>query len=73
MKIPPPIHQFSNTLDTNNAKQLLKLLHKYRPENKKEKKERLKTEAAKKAEGNLHPPKSFFKFVFFVFSWRSED
>ena len=56
MKIPPPIHQFSNTLDTNNAKQLLKLLHKYRPENKKEKKERLKTEAAKKAEGNLHPP-----------------
>ena len=47
LKIPPAIAQFSHTLDKNTATQLFKLLNKYRPESKQEKKARL--EAAAKA------------------------
>lgn len=43
MKVPPAIAQFSHTLDKNTATQLFKLLNKYRPETKVEKKERLET------------------------------
>jgi len=52
LKVPPPIAQFSHTLDKNTATQLFKLLNKYRPETKQEKKERLKTTAETVAAGN---------------------
>ncbi|RPD79628.1 L30e-like protein [Lentinus tigrinus ALCF2SS1-7] len=41
LKVPPAIAQFSHTLDKNTATQLFKLLNKYRPETKQEKKARL--------------------------------
>jgi len=41
LKIPPAINQFSLTLDKNTAIEAFKLLSKYRPESKKEKKARL--------------------------------
>ncbi|KAL2529214.1 60S ribosomal protein L7a-2 [Forsythia ovata] len=41
LKVPPPIHQFSKTLDMNLATTLFKMLMKYRPEDIAEKKERL--------------------------------
>jgi len=47
LKVPPAIAQFSHTLDKNTATQLFKLLNKYRPESKLEKRARL--EAAAKA------------------------
>ncbi|KZS86882.1 ribosomal protein L4 [Sistotremastrum niveocremeum HHB9708] len=51
LKVPPAIAQFSHVLDKNTATQLFKLLNKYRPETKQEKKARLLAEASKKAEG----------------------
>ena len=45
LKVPPAIAQFQNVLDRNTAAQAFKLLNKYRPENKAEKKERLTKEA----------------------------
>ena len=51
LKVPPAIAQFANTLDSNTAAQLFKLLNKYRPETKPEKKERLHKEATAVAEG----------------------
>src|ERR1700749_2824040 len=45
LKVPPAIAQFQNTLDRNTAAQAFKLLAKYRPETKAEKKERLTQEA----------------------------
>ncbi|KAG8216711.1 ribosomal protein L4 [Butyriboletus roseoflavus] len=50
LKVPPAIAQFSHTLDKNTATQLFKLLNKYRPETKAEKKERLETIAKATAE-----------------------
>mmetsp|Transcript_4045 Transcript_4045/g.9527 ORF Transcript_4045/g.9527 Transcript_4045/m.9527 type:complete len:249 (-) Transcript_4045:166-912(-) len=41
LKVPPAIQQFTQTIDKNQAMTLFKLLSKYRPETKKEKKERL--------------------------------
>ncbi|QRV78324.1 ribosomal protein L7Ae/L30e/S12e/Gadd45 family [Ceratobasidium sp. AG-Ba] len=41
LKVPPAIAQFEHTLDKNTATQLFKLLNKYRPETKQEKKARL--------------------------------
>ncbi|KAJ1547613.1 60S ribosomal protein L8B [Nowakowskiella sp. JEL0078] len=41
LKVPPAINQFSRTLDKNTALQAFKLLNKYRPETKVEKKARL--------------------------------
>jgi len=53
LKVPPALHQFSMTIDRNQASQLLKLLAKYKPETKKDKKVRLQKEAeAKKAGGD---------------------
>jgi large subunit ribosomal protein L7Ae len=60
-KVPPPINQFSRTLDKNAATQLLALLTKYRPETKAQKKERLKKAAEKLAsekEGKKEPQKT---------------
>ncbi|KAN0083650.1 60S ribosomal protein L8 [Elaphomyces granulatus] len=51
LKVPPAIAQFQNTLDRNLAAQTFKLLNKYRPESKAEKKERLHKEATAVAEG----------------------
>jgi len=41
LKVPPAIHQFSKTLDKNQATNLFKLLSHYRPESLQEKKNRL--------------------------------
>ncbi|KAI1716033.1 ribosomal protein l7Ae/L30e/S12e/Gadd45 family domain-containing protein [Ditylenchus destructor] len=51
LKIPPPIHQFSTTVDKNTATQLFKLLDKYRPETTAAKKERLRQRAQDRADG----------------------
>jgi len=51
LKVPPSINQFTNTLDKNLSINLFKLLHKYRPEDKAAKKERLKALAEKKEAG----------------------
>merc|ERR1711915_1066648 len=51
LKVPPSINQFTQTLDQQTATQLFKLLHKYRPETKAEKKARLTQLAEKKAAG----------------------
>lgn len=51
LKVPPAIAQFQNVLDKNTATSAFKLLDKYRPESKAEKKERLTKEAAAIAEG----------------------
>jgi large subunit ribosomal protein L7Ae len=51
LKVPPAIAQFQQVLDKNTAAQALKLLNKYRPETKAEKKERLLQEATAIKEG----------------------
>ena len=51
LKVPPAIAQFSNVLDRNTAAQAFKLLSKYKPETKAEKKERLLKEATAIKEG----------------------
>jgi hypothetical protein len=51
LKVPPAIAQFSHTLDKNTASQLFKLLDKYRPETKQEKKARLAAIAKATTEG----------------------
>ena len=51
LKVPPAIAQFQNVLDRNTAAQAFKLLSKYRPETKTEKKERLHKEATAVSEG----------------------
>jgi len=57
IKVPPPINQFrSNTLDRQTATQLFRLLDKYRPENKRVKKDRLKAVAEQKAAGKSVAP-----------------
>ena len=56
LKVPPAINQFTQTLEKNTATQLFKLLHKYRPETKAEKKARLTRIAEKKAEGKEEAP-----------------
>ena len=58
LKVPPAINQFSKTLDKNTSSQLFKLMKKYAPETKSEKKQRLALLAAAKAEGKeLEKPK----------------
>ncbi|KAJ3024284.1 60S ribosomal protein L8B [Thoreauomyces humboldtii] len=52
LKVPPAINQFTKTLDKNTATQLFKVLNKYRPETKQEKKGRLTTAAESVAAGN---------------------
>jgi len=51
LKVPPSINQFSNCLDKNLSLNLFKLLHKYRPEDAVQKKERLQALAEKKEAG----------------------
>ncbi|XP_051167712.1 60S ribosomal protein L7a [Leptopilina boulardi] len=49
LKVPPPINQFTQTLDKQTATQLFKILEKYRPESAAAKKQRLKARAEEKA------------------------
>jgi len=51
LKVPPAIHQFTTTIDKNQAGQLFHLLAKYRPESRVEKTERLKKQAASEVAG----------------------
>merc|ERR1712025_355803 len=55
LKVPPSINQFTQTLDQQTTIQLFKLMHKYKPETKKEKKERLTKIAEAKAESGKEP------------------
>jgi large subunit ribosomal protein L7Ae len=45
LKVPPSINQFTNTLDKSQATALFRLLSKYRPESRAQKKTRLENEA----------------------------
>uniref|UniRef100_A0A8B9QYG8 60S ribosomal protein L7a n=1 Tax=Anas platyrhynchos TaxID=8839 RepID=A0A8B9QYG8_ANAPL len=56
LKVPPAINQFTQALDRQTATQLLKLAHKYRPETKQEKKQRLLARAEQKAAGKGDTP-----------------
>jgi len=56
LKVPPPINQFSMTLDRPTATQVIKLLDKYRPESKEAKKARLQAKAERKVDGKAAPP-----------------
>jgi len=47
LKVPPSINQFSHTVDKNQSAKLLKLMAKYKPETKAEKKVRLQKKAEK--------------------------
>jgi large subunit ribosomal protein L7Ae len=51
LSVPGQINQFTHTLEKDQAAKLFKLLAKYTPESKKDKRQRLKQEAANKAEG----------------------
>jgi len=62
LKVPPALAQFSHTLDKNTATQLFKLLDKYRPETKQEKKARLEAQAKDTADGQA--PKETKKPLF---------
>ena len=66
LKVPPAIAQFSHTLDKNTATQLFKLLDKYRPETKQEKKARLTAAAAAVAGGKDAPKARLFVQVTFI-------
>ncbi|XP_028830695.1 large ribosomal subunit protein eL8 [Denticeps clupeoides] len=56
LKVPPAINQFTQALDRQTATQLFKLAHKYRPETKQEKKQRLLARAEQKAAGKGDVP-----------------
>jgi large subunit ribosomal protein L7Ae len=56
LKIPPPINQFKHTVDRQTAKQLFRLLDKYKPETRAARKARLKSLADSKAKGKDDPP-----------------
>jgi len=56
LKVPPTIHQFTHTVDANQAAKILKLLTKYQPETKQVKKTRLKKEAESKKDTKTAKP-----------------
>ncbi|CDS02261.1 hypothetical protein [Sporisorium scitamineum] len=66
LKVPPAIAQFANTLDKNTATNLFKLLNKYRPESKQEKKGRLDAAAKDIADGKKADAKAVGKKPLFV-------
>ncbi|XP_022958469.1 60S ribosomal protein L7a-2-like [Cucurbita moschata] len=57
LKVPPALNQFTKTLDKNLATNLFKMLLKYRPEDKAQKRERLLKRAQEEAEGKSHDAK----------------
>lgn len=50
LKVPPTLNQFNQTVNRDQTRGLLKLLKKYAPETKKEKKARLLSKAQEKVE-----------------------
>jgi len=56
LKVPPAINQFSSAVDRQTASQLFKLLDKYRPEAKKDRKARLFQRAKDRSEGKPDQP-----------------
>jgi large subunit ribosomal protein L7Ae len=56
LKIPPPINQFHTALDRQTATHLFRLLDKYRPETKQDRKARLKARAEARAAGKEDTP-----------------
>ncbi|KAK7094403.1 hypothetical protein V1264_005975 [Littorina saxatilis] len=56
LKVPPPIHQFTQAADKQTATQLFRLLDKYKPETKQAKKERLRKRAEERASGKQDRP-----------------
>merc|ERR1712141_380776 len=56
LKVPPPINQFKQALDRQTATQLFRLMDKYRPESKKEKKARLMQRAEERSKGKEDTP-----------------
>jgi large subunit ribosomal protein L7Ae len=56
LKVPPAIAHFNHTIDKNQTSKLLKLLAKYMPENRKEKRDRLKAEAEAQGAGKTPKP-----------------
>jgi len=56
LKVPPPINQFTQTLDRQTATTLFKLLQKYKPETKLQKKKRLQAKAEAKVEKKEEAP-----------------
>ncbi|MDK2413025.1 ribosomal L7Ae/L30e/S12e/Gadd45 family protein, partial [Aphanizomenon sp. 202] len=56
LKVPPPIHQFKQRLDSQKARELFKLLQKYRPESKQAKVARLRKRAELRAAGKEDVP-----------------
>jgi len=56
LKVPPPINQFRHTVDSQTAKQLFRLLDKYKPETRAAKRQRLRGKAESKAKGKDEPP-----------------
>merc|ERR1711977_685608 len=61
LKVPPALAQFQNVLDRNQAAQTFKLLNKYRPETKAEKKDRQTKEATAISEGKKGVPYAIIK------------
>jgi len=61
LKVPPTIAQFQNTIEKNEAAKLLKLLAKYSPETKQDKKARLQKVAEAKGE-QKGPKPNLLKF-----------
>lgn len=57
LKVPPAVNQFTQALDHQTGTQLLKLAHKYRPETKQEKTQKLLAWAEKKAASKGDVPK----------------
>ncbi|KAF8820768.1 ribosomal protein RPL7A [Cardiosporidium cionae] len=53
LKVPPALNQFNQTLDKNQASQLVRLLDRYKPETQVEKKVRLIQDAKKQGEQKL--------------------
>eukprot|EP00310_Coccolithus_braarudii_P014066 CAMPEP_0183350940 /NCGR_PEP_ID=MMETSP0164_2-20130417/22152_1 /TAXON_ID=221442 /ORGANISM="Coccolithus pelagicus ssp braarudi, Strain PLY182g" /LENGTH=270 /DNA_ID=CAMNT_0025522983 /DNA_START=34 /DNA_END=846 /DNA_ORIENTATION=+ len=51
LKVPPGVHQFTNTLDRNQAHTLFRILAAHRPESAQEKSQRLKEQAGKEEKG----------------------
>jgi large subunit ribosomal protein L7Ae len=66
LKVPPSLHQFSHTLDKNQATELFNLLLKYRPETKTEKLTRQRKLAAQQEESkdpvNIQKPRPMIKY-----------
>jgi len=65
LKVPPTINQFTRTLDKSSAKNLFKLLNKYKPESKIQKKQRLLKLAEAKTKGESSTPSSSKSHVHF--------